>query len=334
MTVIDSVNRASTYDRRIAIARAADTRKESLLADIIADGFALSWNAILSTELPEPLDAIETRIREQMNRLTFANDITTIAINGKLLATWAQKRFEEDAGVRAPANILPVEFAEAAATPGSAIEYWRRILGLTEQQVEIVQGWLRSFDREVFAIRGRVTDALMRQVTELYSKAITGEGGLQAFLREAREVMPDASRRIFEGEYRTHMSEQYGRARHEQAISRADSFPFLQFFAVVDSRTTWDICLPMGTAGPNGTGYIAATTDSVWFTWRPPNHFGGCRSTIVPIGYRECIRMGILATDGRTKSRGNRPFGDPPEFAEDPKTGELRAVRPQEGFRG
>ena len=148
---------------------------------------------------------------------------------------------------------------------------------------------------------------------------------------------PDASRALLETEYRTHMATVYGEQLHEQIVSRAAAFPFTQFFAIIDNRTTDLICRPMGTAGPGGKGYIAASNDPIWIKWSTPCHWR-CRSMHSPISYREAQRLGILAKDGRTKiaivgGNPDRPFGDPPKFAEGPD-GELREVKPQDGFGG
>lgn len=338
MTVVDSVNRASTYQRRTTIAKDADERQDQILSDVGKDGFNFNWSAILKDGGADTLGLIERQLHEQGRSPDLRRTVGVLGLNGRCLATFVQKRHEEEIGIRRPANILPVEFSELALPDGS-IDYWRRTLSLTDDQVAVVRSWLTAFDAQMHEIRSRVTDTLMRRLTGIYSRALTGEGGLQSFLNEARDVMPDASRSLLETEYRTHLSRTYGNARHEQIADRANIFPFTQFFIVNDTRTTWYCCLPMGTAGPNGTGYVAASTDVTWFKFRTPCHFQ-CRSTHSPIGYREAMRMGILDADGRTKIavRGNnpeRPYGDPPAIATNPNPPyESRRVAPAEGFGG
>lgn len=329
MTSIDTTTTATTYERRAALAMDADERQSRIIADVQRAGFEIDWNDVLrSMPSSSPVDTIERRIAELFRSDAFRETIATLGINGKLLSTFIQRETDRLAGFTARTILVPLEFSEAAVLgePESAIEYWTRVLNLSEAQVAEIEKWLRGFENEMRATRARVTETLMSRVTELYSKAVEGSQGVDEFLRQAREVLPSQSKALLETEYRTHLSTVYAKDRHQQIVSRSAAFPFTQFHAIIDSRTTEDICLPMGTAGPKGTGYIAATEDAIWFKWRCPAHWR-CRSSLSPIGYRECQRLGILAKDGKTKialvgSNPMRPFGEPPD------------VEPQEGFGG
>lgn len=333
MTVIDTVTRASTFERRRAITEEANDRQDTIMEDVAKRGFTFDWTRVLLSLGADPLAAIEERLREQARGDDFRETVATLGVNGKLLAVYIDRKHSELIGIRRQPLNLTQSFAEFTSVEG-VLDYWRVLLGLTPAQVAIVRGWLESFDAESLGIEKKVTDELMRRLAGLYSKAMTGEGGLPAFIKKAETVMPSASKALLETEYRTNLTKFYGGERHRQIVERAKAFPFIQFMALKDSRTTWWSCLPMGKAGPGGTGYVAAATDDVWRIWTPPNHYR-CRSDLSPIGYREAIRMGILAEDGVTKTRGDRPFGDPPKWVQNPvPPHEMREVEPQEGFRG
>lgn len=338
MSAILSVTSSTAYDRRAAITIEADERQESVITSVMRRGFRIDWSRVLDVaDSSDPLFSIERLLLDQFSSEAFDATVSALGVNGKLIAAYIQRQHEINAGFKALVRELPREFAEPQLfEPEAAIEYGRRLLKLSDAQVEQLRAGINSFQNAAFVIRGRITRAIMERLAELYAKAIAQGLGLPEFIKQASELLPDHSRAMLEAEYRTHLTTVYGGTRHELILSRANVFPFIQFMAIRDGRTTWWICLPMGTEGPGGKGYIAATTDPLWLTWRPPNHYS-CRSDLSPILYREAQRLGILAKDARTKiarvgSNPDRPFGDPPTFAEDPKTGTLRRVEPQIGF--
>lgn len=316
----------------------ADARQSRIVADVQRSGFEIDWRKVLDVgDASDPLRSIERLLIDDMRREKFGETVAVLGVNGKLLSSFVQLETEKLAGMRAEVNLIPLEFKEPdLALPEGSIEYWKRVLGLSDRQTDEVRRWLEGFDAQARAIRGRTSDALMKRLAKLYSEALAKEEGVAAFLKRAREIVPNESVAILETEYRTHLSRVYGEDRHEQIVSRSNAFPFTQVFAIIDSVTTWNICLPLGTAGPGGKGYICASTDRFWFKWKFPAHWR-CRTQASPMGYRECQRLGILAADGKTKiaivgSNPDRPFGDPPAFAADPVTGELRRVEPAPGF--
>jgi hypothetical protein len=342
---IASIHRSTTYERRVGISLDGDRRQENTIATVLRNGFSFDWDAILSelSDAPDPLAVIERFITRELQSATFHDTVDMLTLSGQLIAAYIQQRHEEEIGIQS--KPAPLSFAEAAAipaTPESVLQKWQRILGLTDEELDAYLAGLRERQNARAVMAARIRDAMTERVQNLFSKyPLTGADinrgdQLQDFVKNAREIMPDASNAVLETEYRTRLTEEYGTKRHEQIVQRANVFPFIQYMALLDGRTTWWICLPMGTAGPNGRGYVAASDDPHWFKWRTPNHFR-CRADTSPISYREAQRMGILAADGRTKialigSNPNRPYGDPPRFATDPDTGKLRAVEPQEGF--
>lgn len=332
-----TVQKSASLDRRFAITLEADRRQERLVRSVLGGGFTFDWPRILAIgDASDPVSAAEKRLREELARDEFDETITALVINGRLLASLIQRKHEALVGVKsAAAETLTFAEEQEVFKPNAALDFWRRLLGLTPEQLARFESGLGAFQTETATIRGRLADALVKKLTSLHEEAITEGLPVDDFVRRAQELMPDASRSLLEAEYRTKLTQAYGGARHELIVSRSNAFPFTQFFAIIDTRTTWNICLPMGTAGPGGRGYVAASDDAIWFTWRPPNHFA-CRSDLSPIGYRECIRYGILDAQGRKIARvgnnPNRPFGDPPRFATEEGTGTIRRVEPQIGF--
>lgn len=337
-----SVSATSAYEQRARIAREADARQDGVMAAVAAEGFEIDWKFVLFdvADLDNDMDVIDFGLRRQFSKPSFRyrDTVTALAINGAGLAAWTQHEHERLAGLTAP--ILPIqiitEFREPQLqTPTKAIEFWRKLLGLTDDQADK----LASIDTRSSgaAIADRVATALIERIQKLHDETVTKGTSLADFIKEVRSFAPEQSRSLLETEYRTHLSQVYGGALHEQITSRANAFPFTQFFAIIDGRTTDLICRPMGTSGPGGRGYIAATTDPTWIRWKTPAHWK-CRSMHSPISYLEAKRIGILAADGVTKialvgNNPDRPYGDPPKFATGPD-GELRAVQPQEGFGG
>lgn len=337
-----TVTRTSDLKIREEIAKDVDAYQVRVTDAVEADGFAIDWREILRG-MPA---SSEEEVREQARRRILAQlvgddleeTVRALAINGEFIARYGQQRSEEELLAARVFRERPLHFAEASlATIEGAVAHWRVFFELTEDQVQAVVESLSRIRDSTFEIAGRMTGALVDRLAFLYAQAVASNGAdATTFIEQAALVMPDASRAMLTAEYRTLLTDFHGSAQLRLARDRSASFPFLQYMSINDGRTTWWICLPMGTAGPGGKGYIAATDDGVWIEWRPPNHFS-CRSVVSPISYREAQRLGILARDGRTKiaiigSNPNRPFGDPPDFAEDPVTGTLRRVEPAEGF--
>ena len=341
MSSIASVAASSFYDRREAISVEADDRQQQAITSVLTSGFAFDWPTMVrDTVADDPLPELQTAVDAALQGEEFTATVEALRVNGRLIAALAQQRHERLAGARRQALVAVSAgaFAEAPALfrPEGAISFWRRLLGLTDEVVEAMLQGARAFQPdEPFVLASRIAKDVNSQLAALHEKAVSEGLPLTEFKKQAAEVMPDLTAHVLETEYRTRMTQAYAGARHEQVVQRANAFPFMQYLIIKDGRTTWWICLPMGTAGPGGRGYIAATEDAIWFIWRPPNHWQ-CRSDLSPISYLEAIRLGCLAQDGRTKiavvgSNPLRPFGEPPAFATGPD-GRLRKVEPQEGF--
>jgi hypothetical protein len=346
MTAILTASRVPTYERRASIAIEADERQEDVISAVMASGFTLDWAAVEqeTTNARDPLSAIESSILYQLDGPEFVETVNALDVNGRLLAAFIQQQHERAAGLALEPVIT---FAEPDVfTPARAVAYWQNKIGLSDRQAAQLLADLGRGDSPLFGMRNRVAKTVMERITTLFEEAVAQGIAPRDFARQLREIptpagwsggLEDVTNAVIETEYRTNLTEVYSEAAHEQVLARAATFPFLQFMSIRDSRVTWWLCGTLGTC-VNGRGYIAATNDEFWFTFRPPLHYR-CRSVISPISYLEARRMGILARDGRTKialvgANPDRPYGDPPEFATHEKTGERRRVAPQDGFGG
>lgn len=342
------MSRTPTHKQREAIATDADQQQEDIVASVLASGFSIDWSAVereaaRDGAADDPLHAIEQAVVTQLDGVEFATTMRALDLNGRFLAAWTQQRHEQLAGIR----LAPVvTFAEADVwTPERALRYWQKKLGLSDETVAGLLNALGRGESPLLGIRERITKSIMDRITSLFDEAIRQGVSPRDFTRKIREVptpkgwgggLEDVTSAVIETEYRTNLTEVYSEAASELVLERKNTFPFRQFMAIRDSRVTWWLCGTLGKCGPNGRGYIAATDDEFWFRFNPPLHFR-CRSSVSPISYLEARRMGILAADGKTKiaitgNNPDRPFGDPPEFATNPETGDTRRVEPQEGF--
>lgn len=346
VTVIANVSAATAHERRVAISEQADDHQQDVVRSVLENGFSIDWSAVErdANGKPEPLKAIEHAIAAQLKSDDFTDTVRALDINGRLIAAVILREHERAIGLRLAS---PLAFAEPDVfTPARALAYWRKKLNLSDAQANDLLASLGRDDSPLFGMRDRITKSLMQRITSLFEEAIANGVAPTEFAARLRELptpkswsggLEDVTNAVIETEYRTNLSESYNESAHELVVQRKNTFPFLQFMAIRDARVTWWICGAMGTAGPGGRGYIVATDDPLPFTtWRLPAHYR-CRSSWSPISYLEAQRLRILATDGRTKiaivgSNPNRPFGDPPEFATNPETGDTRRVEPQEGF--
>lgn len=340
------VTRVTNYEQRAAIAIQSDERQDDVVASVLASGWGINWRAIEreADGAEDPIRAIERELESQLRRPELRETVDALDVNGRLLAAFIQQQHERAAGLRLDPIVT---FAEASVwTAARAVAYWQKKLGLSDQQAAQLLANLGRGESPLLGIRKRIAKTVMERIASLFEDAIASGIGPRDFARQLRSIptpagwsggLEEVTNAVIETEYRTNLTEVYSEARHEQVLARASTFPFVQFMAIRDSRVTWWICGAMGTAGPNGRGWICATDDVlVATTWRLPAHYR-CRSCWSPISYLEAQRLGILAKDGRTKiarigNNPDRPYGDPPRVATNPDTGDTRAVQPQEGF--
>jgi hypothetical protein len=258
MSSIASVAASSFYDRREAISVEADDRQQQAITSVLTSGFAFDWPTMVrDTVADDPLPELQTAVDAALQGEEFTATVEALRVNGRLIAALAQQRHERLAGARRQALVAVSAgaFAEAPALfrPEGAISFWRRLLGLTDEVVEAMLQGARAFQPdEPFVLASRIAKDVNSQLAALHEKAVSEGLPLTEFKKQAAEVMPDLTAHVLETEYRTRMTQAYAGARHEQVVQRANAFPFMQYLIIKDGRTTWWICLPMGTAGPGG----------------------------------------------------------------------------------
>lgn len=84
--------------------------------------------------------------------------------------------------------------------------------------------------------------------------------------------------------YRTNMTSAYSTGRYETQTAQKENFPYWQYFAIVDDRTS-DICSELD-------GKIYRADDAIWNKIYPPNHFS-CRSTVIALADYDMKEYGL-----------------------------------------
>lgn len=87
-----------------------------------------------------------------------------------------------------------------------------------------------------------------------------------------------------ENVYRTNMMTQYSIGNYKQQYEVIEEFPYWEYSAIEDNRTT-NICKQLD-------GVIKKYDDSFWSIYYPPNHFQ-CRSTVISRSKEELNRHGF-----------------------------------------
>lgn len=87
-----------------------------------------------------------------------------------------------------------------------------------------------------------------------------------------------------ENVYRTNMMTQYSIGNYKQQIEVVEEFPYWEYSAIEDNRTS-NICKQLD-------GVIKRYDDPFWSTYYPPNHYQ-CRSTVISRSKEEMKRHGF-----------------------------------------
>lgn len=87
-----------------------------------------------------------------------------------------------------------------------------------------------------------------------------------------------------ENVYRTNMMTQYSIGNYKQQIEVVEEFPYWEYSAIEDNRTS-NICKQLD-------GVIKRYDDPFWSTYYPPNHYQ-CRSTVISRSKEEIKRHGF-----------------------------------------
>lgn len=191
-------------------------------------------------------------------------------------------------------------------SPEDAIKY------LESQGIKITWNWrdaLKAIKEYSFTV-SKVSNAdILQSVLNSLTKALDEGKSMNEFKNELSGLLADkgyakkedGSAWRLDTIYRMNLQTAYMAGRYQQMNSVTDLFPYWEFVAIQDSRTTYG-CTQLN-------GVILPANDPFWKTNLPPRHFN-CRSRVMTVNAE------TMARDGKTLS--------------DTKT--FRGVRPAEGF--
>lgn len=164
-----------------------------------------------------------------------------------------------------------------------ALAFWRKKAGLTNAEVK--EATLAQ--REVAETAADLTQ--LEQVTtvwEAIEDAIEDGSTLADFKRDARAALEDFSDAQIETIFRTNVQTAYSAGRQKQQSDPAvlEAFPYWQFVAVLDGRTS-EICSECADT-------ILRADNPWWDEHQPPLHHN-CRSTVRALDEEEAEKLGV-----------------------------------------
>lgn len=112
-----------------------------------------------------------------------------------------------------------------------------------------------------------------QQVREMSEQALTMPT-FKEFRDAAMETYSTYNKDWLEAEYNTAVGQSTQAAQWAYIEDNAELFPYLQYSAVIDDRTS-DICEPID-------GVVLPVSDPFWDTFTPLNHFN-CRCTLIMV---------------------------------------------------
>jgi SPP1 gp7 family putative phage head morphogenesis protein len=303
-------------------------QQQQVLSAILARVDDPRWASLIRSALPEPHyeELFHAELQRVYTSERWRTQLATALLNGACIARWAARRD----GVPIVRGLAGASFAESEPpvySPALALEYWKNTIPLTDDEVEGLRENLNGFFNSTLAIAGDYTQSVMTEVGRIFAAAIAEGMTISEFRRRFAEVVPGKARALAETIFRTNITRAYGAQRYAEIRGAGMRVPFIQYLSIPDDRRT-AICEAMYL-------YVAASTDPIWLTWVPPNHWR-CRSDLSPIGYLEAIRLGLAAYTsdrrGLVLLRGARPYGDPPAFTFDRNRHAYVRVEPYAGF--
>lgn len=107
--------------------------------------------------------------------------------------------------------------------------------------------------------------------------------------------------------YRTNLKRIFERGNYDDMIAISDIYPYREFVAVIDSRTT-DICRELD-------GAVAHFKDPLYLNNQCPRHFN-CRSTWLPLSKADPVELAKWRGKNIRSAVGFGQFDDPVNFVE------------------
>lgn len=122
---------------------------------------------------------------------------------------------------------------------------------------------------------------------ENMKKSLENGGTLKQWIKDSKETIDKLGLGkqgyYLENVYRTNMFSQYSIGNYKQLKEDEDLFPYWQYHAIEDNRTT-SICRTLN-------GKIYKSTDPFWNIYYPPNHYQ-CRSTVICLSKSDMKEQG------------------------------------------
>ena len=252
---------------------------------------------------------------ERTSAVAHAEAIEASIIHGCGLAL---RQLQEELGERTIRFAAPPP--GGATTPGSALDYWARVLGIPREEFEALTDGAR---RLAFTVAGVEDAAVLADLQMLVGRAISEGLTREEFVALAEQIftsrgLTPLSRWHLELVYANNVRNAANLMRYQQLVLNPAArrlMPYLTWVTMEDDRVR--------PAHAAMHGYIAPPTAEIWKTWWPPAGHN-CRCVVEGINVAKARRMGLT---------GAEPTGPWPMVV-DEATGLPTPAWPDPGFAG
>ena len=252
---------------------------------------------------------------ERTSAVAHAEAIEASIIHGCGLAL---RQLQEELGERTIRFAAPPP--GGATTPGSALDYWARVLGITKEEFEALTDGAR---RMAFTVAGVEDAGVLADLQLLVGRAIAEGLTREEFVAAAEQIftargLTPLSRWHLELVYANNVRNAANLMRYQQLVLNPAArrlMPYLTWVTMEDDRVR--------PAHAAMHGYIAPPTAEIWKTWWPPAGHN-CRCVVEGINVAKARRMGLT---------GAEPTGPWPMVV-DEATGLPTPAWPDPGFAG
>ncbi|HQP93133.1 MAG TPA: DUF935 family protein [Thermoanaerobaculia bacterium] len=252
---------------------------------------------------------------ERTSAVAHAEAIEASIIHGCGLAL---RQLQEELGERTIRFAAPPP--GGATTPGSALDYWARVLGIPREEFEALTDGAR---RLAFTVAGVEDAAVLADLQMLVGRAISEGLTREEFVALAEQIftsrgLTPLSRWHLELVYANNVRNAANLMRYQQLVFNPAArrlMPYLTWVTMGDDRVR--------PAHAAMHGYIAPPTAEIWKTWWPPAGHN-CRCVVEGINVAKARRMGLT---------GAEPTGPWPMVV-DEATGLPTPAWPDPGFAG
>jgi len=230
----------------------------------------------------------------------------------------ALRQLQEELGERTIRFAAPPP--GGAVTPGSALDYWARVLGITKEEFEALTDGAR---RMAFTVAGVEDAGVLADLQLLVGRAIAEGLTREEFVAAAEQIftargLTPLSRWHLELVYANNVRNAANLMRYQQLVLNPAArrlMPYLTWVTMEDDRVR--------PAHAAMHGHIAPPTAEIWKTWWPPAGHN-CRCVVEGINVAKARRMGLT---------GAEPTGPWPVVV-DAETGIPSPAWPDDGFAG